>query len=258
MVLPFPWKDGEGYDIHVLRGPLKSKSLLTSLQVDTSPNALKPVFTPNFTGASSVLGVSVDSTTGEVTATAQPAGQPNKFPSFNFLIKAHQAVGGVATYETEIRVHVHNSIKSIWLTPSSLTPHAGSDECRFTVLARFDDDTVGDITDWPASQLSFKSSLATAVAVLTGGFLQAKVAGKTATITATLKPPTNKTATAQVFTKPSWGEVGKAATLEFVAGPVQPDPTDLDSSNSSSIKSVEARTNILFISEGFLASQEQD
>ena len=169
MILPFPWKDGEGYDIHILRGPLKSKPLLNSLEVDTSANAMKTSFTPNFTAASSVLGVTVDSTTGEVTATPQPAGQPNTFPSFNFLIKAHQAVGGVATYETEIRVHVHNSIKSIWLTPSSLTPHVGSDECRFTVLARFDDDVVADITDWPASQLSFKSSTPTGRALYAAG-----------------------------------------------------------------------------------------
>src|SRR5205823_3308034 len=109
--------------------------------------------------------------------------------------------------------------------------------------------------------LKFKSSLATGVRVLPRGVLQAKVAGKTATITATLNinsPPTNKTATAQVFTRPSWIEVGRNAKLEFVAGPVQPNPTDLDSANADSIKSVEARTNVLFVAEGFLASQEQE
>jgi hypothetical protein len=139
------WKEDEGYDIHVLRGGPASKALDSALALDSSTNALPPKFTPRFKNAAN-LGVSVDPKTGEVTAQAQPGGG-TKFPNFNFIITAQQIIGGSGTLETKIRVHVHESIQQIWLTPSTLSAHIGADERRFTVLALFDDGTVGDITN---------------------------------------------------------------------------------------------------------------
>src|SRR4030095_14337529 len=59
-----------------------------------------------------------------------------------------------------LRVHVHRSVKNVWLTPTKLTIRreqtAGHEEvtgARFTVRAQFDDDTVGDITD--SGEVSF-------------------------------------------------------------------------------------------------------
>src|SRR5215217_6530613 len=126
------WKEGEGYDIHVLRGGSASKALDGSLHLDQSTSALPPVFVPHFKGAPNNHGVDVLTSTGEVSATAHPGSPQPKFPNFNFLMTARQIVGGVGTYETEIRFHIHDSIQNIWLTPSTLTVHVGSDECRFT------------------------------------------------------------------------------------------------------------------------------
>jgi hypothetical protein len=258
--LPLLWKEGEGYDIHVLRGGPASKALDGSLLLDQSTNALPPVFAAHFKGAPNNFGVDVNTATGEVTASPHPGSDQPKFPNFNFLMTARQVVGGAATYETKIRIHIHDSIEKIWLTPSTLTVHVGSDEHRFTVLALFDDGTVGDITDWPQPHLTFKSSDANIVDVLPGMALQAKTAGKDADVTVTLNltsPSVTRSDTRKVFTRPGWDEVGKNAKAQFVTGPITPNESDLYGNTPDSVDSViKARTNILFVSEGFLKNQE--
>jgi hypothetical protein len=259
MVERLLWKEDEGYDIHVLRGGPASKALDSALVLDSSTNALPPKFTPRFKNAAN-LGVSVDPKTGEVTAQPQPA-TGTKFPNFNFIITAQQIIGGSGTLETKIRVHVHESIQQIWLTPSTLSAHIGADERRFTVLALFDDGTVGDITNWPSPQLVLTSSDPNVVTVLLDGRLQAKKADKTAQITAALKlstPPINKTAGATAFAQPSWDDVGKAADVAWVAGPIRPNESDLGSNNPDGVDAVvEGNVNVLFISEGFRKDDEK-
>src|SRR6185369_7416981 len=217
------------------------------------------------------FGVDVNPATGQVTATVQPS-TPPQFPNFNFLMTATQVVGGVSTSETTIRIHIHDSIKKIWLTPSSLTIHQFSPESRFTVLALFKDYTVGDITDW--AQLIFTSSDPFTVDVrnvgdiingekeVIGGRLAARLGDfpNNPDITVSLKlasPPTDLSFTAKVFPKPDWEDVAKDKNtkVQWVAGPQVPNQNDLASSKPDSIKSVvESRANILFISDGFTAN----
>jgi hypothetical protein len=135
MADPLLWKDGTGYDIHVLRGGPPSKPLNDNLLLDTGSNARLPTFTAHFKGAPNNFGVDVDAGTGAVTAASQPGGGSPKFPNFNFLITAQQIVGGASTKETTIRIHVHDTLQKIWLSPATLTIHLGADECRFSVLA---------------------------------------------------------------------------------------------------------------------------
>ncbi|MGH7357910.1 MAG: hypothetical protein ACREJR_03740, partial [Candidatus Rokuibacteriota bacterium] len=215
----------------------------------------------------------VNTGTGEVTATAHP--NPSQPKLHNFLMTARQVVVAVH-HETKIRIHVHDSIQRIWLTPNTLTIHVGSDECRFTVLALFDDGTIGDITDWP--QLRFQSGDLTAVKVLhvgdqvdggpatVGGVLVAEASGRNAVITVKLDltaPPIALSANATVFTKPSWTDVATAASVRFVEGmkvkgkAFRPNETDLHGQSPDSVNSVvTGRTNFLFLSEGFTAGQE--
>ncbi|HEV7808680.1 MAG TPA: hypothetical protein VGO80_22945 [Solirubrobacteraceae bacterium] len=47
-----------------------------------------------------------------------------------------------------IRVHVHARVESMWLTPSPLTIPRGTTQYRASLIARFDDGVVGDITNW--------------------------------------------------------------------------------------------------------------
>jgi len=166
------WKDGEGYDIHVLRGGPPSKALDQSLDLDPQfPPAQFPLtFTPHFKGQPNAFGLKVDTTTGEVTAAAQPNPPDAKFPNFNFLMTANQTLAG-STLDTVIRIHIHDSIKKIWLTPSSLIVHEDADDRRFTVLALFDDDTVGDITEWPQLTYAVPDPAVVSVKVLNRGDL---------------------------------------------------------------------------------------
>src|SRR5262245_58069397 len=163
MADPLEWKEGEGYDTHLLRGGPTSKALDDRLLLDTTSSAMPPKFTAHFRGAPSSHGVDVNPGTGEVTAAIQPAAPQQKFPNFNFLMTATQVVGGVSTKKTKIRVHVHEAVHKIWPTPATLTSDMGSDECRFTVLALFDDGTVEDITDW--TKLTYQSANSSVVSV---------------------------------------------------------------------------------------------
>jgi hypothetical protein len=175
----------------------------------------------------------------------------------NFILTAVFADGaGNKAGQTEIRIHVHDSVQAIWLTPPTLSIYQGADECRFTVLARFNDECVGDITDWPA--LTLQSSDEDVVKVLNGGVLQAAAAAGSAPITANLtllSPSTSITSgAASVSAKPGWPQMAAAAKVEFVAGRVVPNMADPDSVKSV----VENAKNILFISEGFRDDQRFD
>src|SRR5262249_15076166 len=118
-----------------------------------------------------------------------------------------------------------------------------------TVLALFDDGTIGDITDWP--QLVLTSSDPNIVAVLPDGRLQAKKTDKDARITAELKlssPSIDKTAVATAFAQPGWDEIGKAAVVKWVAGPIRPNESDLGSTNPDGVDAVvQGNANVLFI-----------
>jgi hypothetical protein len=266
------WKEGEGYDIHVLRGGQASKALDSTIDVDPQLLAQFPLaFIPHFKGApnSSALGVQVNPATGAVTAKAHPAAPNPKFPNFNFLMTVRQNSGQGNIVETLIRIHIHDTVKKFWLTPPTLTIHTHSDECRFTVLAQFDDDVVGDITDW--TKITIKSADNNIVDVLADGILSAQP-GRPDTdmdvpITATLDLPTNltaagfnKTVKAKAVTRMNWTSLARDhSPMEFVDGPVRPDPEEPTGSHPDSVKAVvSARTNVLFISEGFPQSQQTD
>jgi fructose-specific component phosphotransferase system IIB-like protein len=259
MADPLMWRDGEGYDIHVLRGGPPSKPLVDSLILPAGTNAATSLsFAPQFAGAPKAPFVEVDTKTGSVTAKLHTDAAKPKI--FNFLMTASLAnPAGGAPSETEIRVHVHDpNITEIWLTPATLTIHQGADECRFTVLARFDDECVADITDWDLAQFTFNISDQSAVKVLARGKLQAVTPGVSSDVTATLKittPAITKTTPpAKVFTRKSWAETANNAQVVFVAGKTAPNPNDLDSVKSV----VDSAMNILFVAEGFRQEQRGD
>ena len=143
--------DREGYDIHLLKGessiPLAEK--LRATRNNTSefrgtnpPSGVTVEFRAEFKGAPSNHGVTV-SATGQITVAAS-------LPSLrlrNFIVRAVVSESGSNFLDTHIRVHIHDTIKKIWLTPDTLTIYMGGGKRRFTVLAEFDDQTFGDITE---------------------------------------------------------------------------------------------------------------
>ena len=151
MAITSLWWDGEGYDIHLLKGessiPLARKLMIlrnNSVQFrgDNAPSGVTVEFVAEFKGAPSNHNVTV-TPAGKVTV-----GATLPFPRLhNFILRAIVRETDSNTLETKIRIHIHDAIKKIWLTPDTLTLYAGGGKQRFTVLAEFDDKTFGDITN---------------------------------------------------------------------------------------------------------------
>src|ERR1051325_9393486 len=217
------WNNGEGYDIHVVAGA-SSRTLNDLLGIEhgnppffirandpARPATMAVKFraafngavvatTPNFTG----FGVTVNQDTGAVSV-LNPL---NPVPFLrNFLIHAEVTDSSVApakTFVAKIRVHVHTTVTRVWLTPRPLTIHRGADGQRFSVLAEFSDQTVGDITRIPG--LAWVSGTPANIAVDPGtGELRALVDAAGADITVTLPAAWGgAAATAHCNPLPSW------------------------------------------------------
>ncbi|HKF00132.1 MAG TPA: hypothetical protein VKG45_14525 [Actinomycetes bacterium] len=150
------WADGSGDDLHLLPGLVSPQldqllwmtdSALGSVRADRRPAGVALTFTPRFAGAPANHGVRVDTATGEVEVLA---GWSTATPRLrSFIVDVAVADPAVAApFTTRVRVHVHQGIRSLWLTPPSLTVCQGARGMRFAVLAKFEDDAVGDVTNW--------------------------------------------------------------------------------------------------------------
>jgi hypothetical protein len=108
------------------------------------------------------FGIHVIKDTGEISV---DGGAFNDQPH-NFIVEAvvRRNQGGVAPHRIgrkTVRVHLHNSVERLWVTPETLTvrrppdPSAAGAQYNpdtrhaFTVRARFDDGTTGDVTYAP-------------------------------------------------------------------------------------------------------------
>ncbi|HEU5077598.1 MAG TPA: M64 family metallopeptidase [Opitutaceae bacterium] len=115
----------------------------------------KPVFRCTTTATEySGFGVTIVRTTGEMTIDPWPA---NQHAPANFIVEVSVVQNGTVHNppldKALIRVHLHNSVKRVWMTPKRLSirrPRATGDVetgYAFTIRAQFDDDSVGDITE---------------------------------------------------------------------------------------------------------------
>jgi hypothetical protein len=240
------WNLAGGYDIHLLPGETSSSLLdLLVIEEDATPprfsfaksppaDVASITFTPNFLSAAVPPkrgGVTVDTATGTVSVSAAPT-----LPSFVIEATVTTKPPNPRTLgPVPIRVLVHTRIKEIWLTPSTLTIRRGADGLRFTVLARFDDDTVGDITRRP--NIVWASSDPAKVAVDATGALAARVNAAAPTITAT---HTGHVATAKVQTREPWST---PVAVTLVPG-------------SAGVAKAARIPNVLFLPDGFTAAEK--
>jgi hypothetical protein len=270
-----------GYDIHVIQGA-SSCRLAELLRINYSytetgstiekskdvpalapPHGIKVQFIPLFITQSSTSNsqkcvetyndrVTVEKNTGQVSVSS--VGKLR-----NFLIRAEAtdpAASGKPPFTTLIRVHIHQSIRAFWLTPSELTVRINAKPPRFTVLAQFDDETVGNISyhrnsnaesdfTWvsdPTNIIFFDSDGAILLSDDPADI------NKTVRITATLPPSLGgvKTASAQVRIKESWASLkisARRVSASLISGTIDPQKRS-------------KMPNVLFLSEGFLAGEE--
>ncbi len=252
MISNLTWVLGYGYDMHLLPGD-KTGDMLGNIKFthndkqyngsdsDIPENitiAFNAYFKDSFHGAH---GVSVNSSTGEI----QIADDLPVPRLYNFIYEVVVLEDGANYMTLEMRVHIHQSVKKIWLTPSTLTLYAASTKnTRFSVYAEFDDEVYGDITDHgllgfqlPLLRLKYSSSNEGNVQVDELGFLSATTPNVSAEITVTYGPspaPDNLKSTGTVNTKMPLSHPRKITRINPI-GKVE----------------FTKKTNVLFIQEGY-------
>ena len=148
------WADTNANDIHLLPGLVSPRldhllwisDTTGNVRASSPPAGVTVGFTAEFDSAPSGHGVTMSATTGEITiANPLPAGARLR----SFLVTATGREVGVAIpVTTRIRVYVHEAIDRMWLTPNPLTVRQGARGMRLSVLARFTDGVIADITNW--------------------------------------------------------------------------------------------------------------
>jgi hypothetical protein len=247
------WSGGKAFDLHLVAGSSTPPLDTTALALEQSPGSPvwaspKPadvasvVFSPAFQaqgaqppGAHRGFGVTVNTSTGQVTV-ASPL--PGGDRLFNFLLTATVTLtGGSVLDPAVLRVHVHGAMADAWLTPNPLTVYHGADDTRLSILARFDDGVVGDISELDG--VTWSSGDATKLTVgPQSGALRCVVHPATLTVTVTLPA--------------AWG--GGARTAAVDTRPPR---------SASDVRPLAAGArrsdvpNILILSEGFQQSERE-
>jgi hypothetical protein len=257
------WVDNAATDIHLLpnhSSPELAQLLLVDDLTGTTVTSRKPADVPGLTltflpqwkiGVDH--GVDVDEKTGKVTVrTAAIRGH-------NFIIKVQ--VDQDPTITTRVRVHVHETLSSLWLTPSPMTVRQGAERVRFSVIALFDqvvsgtlvvkDGITGDISNWSPfltptggalTYVHLKDTTTPALTwAATGGPIT--VDPLTGFVSAPVDngPPTKVTATAG-------GQSGNANALCAKAWTT---PVKLDHLAGPGVNKISDVPNILFLPDGF-------
>jgi hypothetical protein len=266
------WGASRHFDIHVLRGETSRRldEILSLNQHDgTNPSAaqdprpgdvlsveFQPLLRATVTGRFvEAHGVRVNIDNGQVEALTPPARRVS-----NFLVEARVLIREPAGTQrfldpVRIRVHVHRTLNSAWLTPTPLSIREGAPGQRFSVLAEFDEGvsgqavrTVGDISTHPAIEWDVSDA---SVDINDAGEMAGTVQAGTPLVTVTAQLPqdlTGATATGQVRVLDRWnGQPADVRAARLVAGPASklpPGPARLANA-----------TNVLFLSEGFLPGE---
>lgn len=105
---PLRWKDDQSADIHLLRSGQESRRLIDGLDVDIG-QADSVSFVPQFQGNTSDHGIELQANVGILNAGLHP--NP-AFPRVNnFLVTAVFGDSAGHTDETEMRIHIHDTVK---------------------------------------------------------------------------------------------------------------------------------------------------
>ena len=237
----WPWT--HAYDLHLLPGmtsPRLDQLLWTddtrgTKRADAPHPGVTVSFKAAFFGAPAGHGVTMNATTGQITvASPLPAGSRLR----SFPVDG-TAVEGTTRVSARVRVHVHDGLTMVWLTPNPLTARRDAKDIRLSLLAQFTDGVIGDITNWspfnpivageqtfvsdtgtPGPKVVWSTSNAATIGVdADTGVPDANVNAGNVTITASLRPlppAAGRLATARVDAAPAWTT---PVRLTHIAGP---------------------------------------
>jgi hypothetical protein len=152
------WPGIADRDLHLLPG-LTSPRLDHLLAIgdsagnvrgDNPPTGVTVTFAAQLAVPPATVGVPVDPGTGEITVLSPLLPATATAPRLrSFVVDATVTDPVVATpFTASLRVFVHERLVDLWLSPSTLTVRQGAKNMRYSVLAKFDDGTIGDVTNW--------------------------------------------------------------------------------------------------------------
>ncbi|HVQ96698.1 MAG TPA: hypothetical protein VMU51_37120 [Mycobacteriales bacterium] len=154
-ILGLVWPDTSGTDVHLVPGLASPEFFRLAWGLEQSgvdvirrhvfSMDVTVAFSTTLVGGAGAHGLRIDAKTGEVAVlTPALAGR-----SFLLGLTVTDRVGtGTGSATSRIRIHVHAAIDRLWLTPAPLTIRRGSMAARYSVLARFTDGVIADITNW--------------------------------------------------------------------------------------------------------------
>jgi hypothetical protein len=160
------WAAGAGVDIHLvpdLVGPRLDQLIyleddtgaLTRADLAATAGIITLTCAPTFVvGDPFAQGIVVTLATGEVTiTTTPPLAAPDRVLEFLVLVTVTETPpppppATAFTGTLYVRIHVHDGIRRIWLTPLTLTMREGARRGRFTLLGEFSDGRYGDLDSW--------------------------------------------------------------------------------------------------------------
>jgi hypothetical protein len=238
-------------EIHDDRAPVDRTRNITNATAPPNP-AIAMRFEGGFRGSDAApnhaLGVTFDPATGTTRADMVLPAPNDRVQNFTMRAIATAHNGAEETHaEAWVRVHVHGSLRRIWLTPNPMTLHRDARAfTRLTALGEFDDGVVADLTqfertvpDWE-TRFTWETDNDTVARIAPNGRIEARAEGH-ATITCRIMQPgalPDAVATAGVDVVAPWNA---GAEIKLVAG---------DADRRANVP------NILFLAEGFERDDE--
>lgn len=278
------WNDDGGYDLHLIRGTTSSQlfdDILITLIGSTAKVSINTVNFPYVDDTPTTWGIRVHSHISATakagivfsisdmsfTALSDESKYDEVYKSFSFIVDISLLKNGIVFgVPLSSRVYVHGAIDEIWLTPTDLNipttetypwyqANFSLDPYRFSVHAKFDDGSIGDISRLNEIKVSasgakqkaytWKSLTPSEVDVdAATGALDGKVTGASS-VAIELRSSSllgNLPAVGTVNVTPAWSELPN--TLERIPGSASSAPDE--------------NVNVLFLPDGFKSSEQEE
>ena len=249
------WTRTGATDVHLVPGLVSPEFSLLLQAVDRTAAGdetlknlsdmpgLTITFTEQLNGTGVSHGVPVVAATGEVTV--QTDAMKGRSLILNVVAKQ-----GAATAKTRVRVHVHSAIQRLWLTPSRLTVRHNAKGVRFSVMAKFDDGVIGDITNWsPFDTPVVDRTFVHAPGSVTPALTWSPQAGPPITVDAKTGVLTSSADVGQATITVRFG--GLSADSTAVCAPPWSTSVSLERVGGPGAARADAVPNILFLPDGF-------
>ncbi len=130
---------------HIARVNYDDNGTARNGRADNLPQDVKV----KFFSLDTLPGVTLDPVTGEVeVASPLPAAAPGKPWPQQYWVHCDVTQAGNKIDTVGVKLWIHSELDRVWMTPEKLTVRQNQNGVRFSLLARFKDGTMGDLSNW--------------------------------------------------------------------------------------------------------------